>query len=286
MGEAEVWLESSDGNRWPVTMTCAIGRSASNDIVLEDGRVSRRHALVHRQGDSEHWVIDLGSGNGTYLNSRRVTLAMRITDGDELTIGITRLRFRQRASRILSNNTSPVSAQTLIQVKSIACWMLVADIKGSSALAQQLPPTDLAVLVGKWIAACKEIVERGGGAINKYLGDGFLAYWYADDGGAKGIAEALKSLAAQQRAGEGPPFRLAIHKGTVTIGGGASGGEDSLSGNDVIRIFRMEKLAGAIRQDLLMSGEAKADIALPCRDVGEYVLDGFDGEARRFYTLA
>jgi len=285
MSEAKVWLEKNDGRRWPIAMTCAIGRSATNDVVLEDGRVSRRHALVHRQGDAEHWVIDLGSGNGTYLNGRRVTLATRIKDGDDLTIGETSLTFRQRIMPRREANSFPVSEQTLIQVKSINCWMLVADIKGSTALAQQLPPTDLAVLVGKWIAACKEIIEMHGGAINKYLGDGFLAYWTAGAAGNAGVAAAMQKIASLQRAGEGPPFRLALHKGNVTIGGGVSAGEDSLSGNDVIRVFRMEKLASALRQDLLISEEARDELGLRCTDAGSHVLEGFDNEARRFYTF-
>jgi hypothetical protein len=96
----------------------------------------------------------------------------------------------------------------------------------------------------------------------------------------------LQRLAEQQRRGEGPPFRLAVHKGNVTIGGAASGGEDSLSGNDVIRIFRMEKLAGRLRNDLLISAEARSGLKLPSREVGSHVLEGFDDEERRFFTLS
>jgi adenylate cyclase len=286
MSEAEVWLESRDGRRWPISMTCAIGRSATNDIVLEDGRVSRRHALVHRQGETEHWVIDLGSGNGTYINGRRVTLATRIHDGDELTIGATSLVFRQRISRGARTPTAPVSEQTLIQVKALDCWLLVADIKGSTALTQRLPPTELAVLVGKWIAGCKEIIEREAGAINKYLGDGFFAYWIADARGSSGVTRALPDLVVQQRSGQGPPFRLALHKGIVTVGGGASAGEDSLSGNDVIRVFRMEKLASALKEDILISAEARRDLSLSCREIGSHRLESFDDEDRPFFTLA
>jgi class 3 adenylate cyclase len=31
-------------------------------------------------------------------------------------------------------------------------------------------------LLGTWISKCKEIIEKHNGIINKYLGDGFLAY--------------------------------------------------------------------------------------------------------------
>src|SRR5262245_6961856 len=48
-----------------------LGRTRGNDIRLESGSVSERHArLDHRDG---FWVLtDLGSRNGTYLNGRRI----------------------------------------------------------------------------------------------------------------------------------------------------------------------------------------------------------------------
>ena len=58
MNEHEVWIESADGQRRPVAATCSVGRSNSNDLVIDDGHVSRRHALIHKQDSAEYWVID------------------------------------------------------------------------------------------------------------------------------------------------------------------------------------------------------------------------------------
>jgi adenylate cyclase len=78
---ASVWLEGgSNGQRWPIGPACTIGRGQKNDIVLEDRQVSRRHALIHRQDQDEFWLVDLGSGNGSFVNSRRVTLSTRLRD--------------------------------------------------------------------------------------------------------------------------------------------------------------------------------------------------------------
>src|SRR5690349_6706444 len=149
MSEVSVWIEGTDGRRWPVSFTCSIGRSTSNDVVIDDGLVSRRHALIHKQDDAEYWIIDLGSGNGTYLNGRRVALATRLTNGDRLTFGPLNYTFRSGVSSgVRPGPSSPVSVQTIIQIKTAECWLLVADIKGSTALAQRLPATELAVLVG------------------------------------------------------------------------------------------------------------------------------------------
>lgn len=289
MSDEIVWLETGDGRRWPIAGTCSIGRAVGNDVLIEDGRVSRRHALVHKQDDGEFWLIDLGSGNGTYLNGRRVTLATRLRDLDLLAVGPADLTFRQQA---MPSTTLPQSGghseQTIIQVKTLQSWLLVADIKGSTALAQRLPTTDLAVLVGKWMAACKEIVDQSGGAINKYLGDGFLAYWFADDRGTAAVARAVATLSRMQRSGLDPAFRIALHRGSVTIGGGVSGGEDSLSGPNVIRVFRMESLASTLKLDALISEEAQMtpEFSLPLVDAGLHLLPEFDATPRRFFCVA
>ena len=64
------------------------GRVPDNDIALDDFTVSRQHAIFVQQGGA--WLVrDLGSLNGTYVNSQRVEEAA-LNHGDEIQIG----RFR------------------------------------------------------------------------------------------------------------------------------------------------------------------------------------------------
>ena len=58
---AEAWLEAANGQDWPLGANCSLGRSPSNTIVLGDRKVSRRHAVIHRQNVNEYWLVDLGS---------------------------------------------------------------------------------------------------------------------------------------------------------------------------------------------------------------------------------
>jgi pSer/pThr/pTyr-binding forkhead associated (FHA) protein len=51
--------------------TVTVGREPGCDVLLTSPTVSRRHALVAPNG--EGWIVrDLGSGNGTFLDTRRV----------------------------------------------------------------------------------------------------------------------------------------------------------------------------------------------------------------------
>jgi len=71
-----------------------IGRSPDCGIFLDDVTVSRKHAVLVREGDG--WVIeDGGSLNGTFVNRKRVDRA-ELSDGDEVQIGKYRMTFLLR----------------------------------------------------------------------------------------------------------------------------------------------------------------------------------------------
>lgn len=67
------------------------GRHPESEIFLDDITVSRRHAEIRKSG-STYSVADVGSLNGTYLNSERVEVG-DLTDRDEIQIGRFRLLF-------------------------------------------------------------------------------------------------------------------------------------------------------------------------------------------------
>ncbi len=68
-----------------------IGRHPDAGIFLDDVTVSRRHAVVTREGE-EFVIIDEGSLNGTFVNRRRDERTV-LRDGDEIQIGKYKLTF-------------------------------------------------------------------------------------------------------------------------------------------------------------------------------------------------
>src|SRR5262245_11634133 len=73
---------------------CVLGRAPDVDFVVDDLGVSRRHARVYREGDA-YVVADLGSRNGTFVNTQRVQAAS-LNDGDLIRVGGVELVFRQK----------------------------------------------------------------------------------------------------------------------------------------------------------------------------------------------
>ena len=74
-----------------------LGRALEADVRVNDTQVSRQHARVTTQidpstGRSQHFLSDLNSRNGTFLNGDRITTS-RLTNGDKIAIGETLLRF-------------------------------------------------------------------------------------------------------------------------------------------------------------------------------------------------
>ena len=273
------WLESVSGQQTLVRGTCFLGRSATSNIVLPDDKVSRRHAMVHLQGRDEFWLMDLGSSNGTYLNGRRLSQPSRLADRDVIKIGDHSFTFRNPKAATDAGTTVAGAEKTVQEIKSLNCWLLLADIEASTQFIKKLPADEAPRVTGRWLADCKQIIDDSHGTINKFLGDGFLAYWVAGDKAAGSVARALAALKALQEQSE-PRFRIVLHFGKVFVGGAASLGEESLLGNEVNFAFRIEKLAGSIGILRLISEPAcqHVNALLSTTEEGRHSVPGFDGE--------
>lgn len=280
--EEGAWLEAIDGPRYSIRGSCSLGRTAANTIVLESPKVSRRHALIHLQNIGELWLIDFGSSNGTFLNKRRIHHPIRLSDGDQITIGDQVFTLRQPAAASEPYKTE-VMQRTLREIESVPCWLLVADIRGFTPLSRHVQSQDLDVLLGRWIFSCNEIIENRHGMINKYLGDGFLAYWPDAATSPEEIAAVIFAFKELQRK-QWPEFRFVVHFGAVAIGGVASMGEESLMGGEVNLIFRLEKLAGSLGEPCCVSETANEKLRplIETRSLGEFELKGFEGKCAFF----
>jgi hypothetical protein len=94
-GDPVVWARlNGDGVTIDIGRNRAfVGRSSECDVVIPHDDVSRRHALVYREG-GRAFLEDLGSANGTSVDGIRAgSDAVGLSDGSVVDLGAHRYRF-------------------------------------------------------------------------------------------------------------------------------------------------------------------------------------------------
>ena len=273
------WLDVGERHFPLVGKNFSFGRSKDNDVVFGSPKVSRRHAIVHAQGASEFLLVDLGSSNGTHLNGRRITQPTNLQHGDVIQIGEQNLVFRLETAEVSADQVYVTEGQTTVQdVKDFSGWFLLADIENFVQLSREAPSADLARMVWGWLGECQRVVEKNGGTVSKFLGDGLLVYWNARDCDPARVVAALDILCWMQTRRE-PPFRWGLHYGTAVFEV-ATTEQSSVQGQDVNFLFRMGRLAATKGFSNLISPSAQMELSSlrQGESVGEFPLKGFDGE--------
>jgi hypothetical protein len=93
-GQGTATLTLPDGRRVVLDRDkVTLGRLPECELAVADPNVSRRHAEVRRGPDGTWLAADLGSTNGTKVNGVRISGPRQLSDGDEITVGSTTVRF-------------------------------------------------------------------------------------------------------------------------------------------------------------------------------------------------
>ena len=89
-------IEAADasmvGRRFAFGQSISIGRAPDNDIVIQDGYVSHRHAVVELLNNL-YVIQDLGSVNKTYVNGQEISGRQYLQSGDMINIGTVTFQF-------------------------------------------------------------------------------------------------------------------------------------------------------------------------------------------------
>src|ERR1700674_1767410 len=94
-----------------------------------------------------------------------------------------RMRIRAAIARLAPPSDAKVSSAAVAPDVSAASaerrqlTVMFCDLVGSTALSGRLDPEDLRGVIGAYHRCCTELVERSGGFVAKYMGDGVLAYF-------------------------------------------------------------------------------------------------------------
>ena len=133
-------------------------------------------------------------------------------------------RFCSQCGRSLDRG--PTSVEPTSEAERRQLTVLFCDLVGSTVLSERLDPEDLREVVREYQAACGEVVERFGGHVAQYPGDGLLVYFgypeaHEDDArravhAGLGIVDAMTQL--NERLERERALRLAVRLGRCTRG--------------------------------------------------------------------
>ena len=177
--------------------------------------------------------------------------------------------------------------------------VLFSDLVDSTALASELDPEDLREVVSAYHQACAAVIERRGGHIDQYLGDGVLAlfgYPMAREDAAVQAAQAgldlleeLEALNDRLEADRGVRLavRIGMHSGLTLVGPRSpSSTEAAALGRTVHLAARLQ--GAALPGEVLLSGDTLRLIEgrFHTEEAGPYRLKGVEEPVAAHRLLA
>jgi class 3 adenylate cyclase/predicted ATPase len=174
--------------------------------------------------------------------------------------------------------------------------VMFCDLVGSTALSARLDPEDLRGIIGAYHRCCTELIERNGGFVAKYMGDGVLAYFGypqahehdAERAVRAGLAfiQAVPKLATS--AGSRLQVRVGIATGLVVVGdliGAGAAQEQTVVGETANLAARLQTLAEPGAVVIASSTRAVTGGLFEYRDLGAVALKGFADHVQTWQVL-
>lgn len=242
--------------------------------MLDSRSVSRLHALIQKKDDGDFCLVDLGSRNGSFVNTRRVGVPQVLKDTDRVTFGDQELVFRSPP-----NSTAPLSSvgagarnepTTALHTHSLTT-IAVVDIRDFTPFARSVSESLLSQAIGTWFLRVGQIVQRHGSWAQKYIGDAVMAVWVHDETARIG-ADLLRALQAvseidtttaelHQILPLPSPWRVGagINTGSAIVGGS----DYTALGDTVNAAFRLETATKALGMGVALGERTFSELALP-----------------------
>ena len=132
------------GQVFPVgTTDVSIGSQEDNAIILADPRVSPHHAIIFWQaGAGAHFIDDLGSDQGTYINGVRIEAPQMLRHGDSIRMGNTvmDLKLPPLPDAAIAGTLPPLGAEGAGSSSKSPVWagIIIAILAGASIICMAL----------------------------------------------------------------------------------------------------------------------------------------------------
>ncbi|MBF2086213.1 adenylate/guanylate cyclase domain-containing protein [Thermoleptolyngbya sp. C42_A2020_037] len=218
------------------------------------------------------------------LGESKVTVRRLVVDAEDMSL----------VEQQLSGQRSAIGEEQMLAV-------LFADLRGFTSFAEVLPAYDVIYVLNRYFSRMGQIIERYGGIINNYMGDGFMALfgWNCPD---RPVERAVRAALDMQTAMDAfnayletlyqrqLKIGIGIHYGSVVVGAvGASPKSQQMTaiGDTVNLASRIEAANKAVGTSLLVS-EAVYQQVQPLVSLGrqcDMSLPGKSGEYRLYEVI-
>jgi adenylate cyclase len=202
---------------------------------------------------------------------------------------------RDRVTNLFGQHVSPQVVERLLlegtatasEIRRVV--VMFVDFRSFTVQAQQRSPQEVVDRLDRAFAVLVEILDRHGGIVNKFLGDGFLALFGApiphEDDVRQAVDAARDMLAAMERDNAAGDWALRIgigvHVGDVVAGsiGSPRRKEYTVIGDAVNLASRLESLNKELGTQCLISAAVHAALGDAARDavpLGEVKVRGYE----------
>ena len=194
--------------------------------------------------------------------------------------------------KILNKGINPLMVPPLPVEKII----LFADIMSYSTISEKMTIDNVLLILNTYFEICSRIILDKGGEVNKFLGDGLMAYFDVEqaDVAIESCLEIMKELRTLRKSsGEHSPLRFlnsgfGLAQGMVIEGnmGSEFKADFTIIGDAVNTASRLEGLTREIKRPLLLTGLLKSSTKRPWTfiSLGRYNLKGKE-EDSEVYTI-
>jgi class 3 adenylate cyclase len=254
--------------------------------------------------DIEAWLRELGLERYEEAfreNEIDAKILPKLTADDLKDLGVTTVGHRRKLLEAIAALAEPASAlQAELSAPAEATararpaeaerrqlTVMFVDLVGSTELSAKLDPEDMAAVIRAYQGCCAQVVERWGGHVAEYMGDGVLVYFgwpqAHEDDPERSVRAGMALTAAVGELTTPGADRLAARVGVATglvmvgdlIGDGAAE-EDSVVGETPNLAARLQGLA---RHDAVVVASDTRRLLrgiFDLEDLGEHKLKGFE----------